>query len=43
VRHRIEDFFCHLNQYHAIATRYGKTARNSLAAIYLAAAVIWLN
>jgi transposase len=27
----------------AIATRYDKTARNFLAAIHLAAAVIWLN
>ena len=27
----------------AIATRYDKTARNFLGAIYLAAAVVWLN
>jgi transposase len=27
----------------AIATRYDKTARNFLAAIHLAAAIIWLN
>ncbi|MEY4965609.1 MAG: Transposase domain, partial [Pseudomonadota bacterium] len=27
----------------AIATRYDKTARNFLAAIQLAAAIIWLN
>ncbi|MGH8640039.1 MAG: IS5/IS1182 family transposase, partial [Burkholderiales bacterium] len=26
-----------------IATRYDKTARNFLAAIHLAAAIIWLN
>jgi transposase len=26
-----------------IATRYDKTARNFLAAIHLAASVIWLN
>jgi transposase len=26
-----------------IATRYDKTARNFLAAIYLAASVVWLN
>ena len=32
-----------LKQYRAIATRYDKTARNFLAAIHLAAAVIWLN
>ena len=42
-RHLIENFFARLKQYRAIATRYDKTARNFLAAIYLAAAVIWLN
>src|SRR5258705_261441 len=42
-RHLIENFFCQLKQYRAIATRYDKTARNFLAAIHLAAAIIWLN
>lgn len=42
-RHPIENFFCKLKQYRAIATRYDKTARNFLAAIHLAAAIIWLN
>ena len=42
-RHLIENFFCKLKQYRAIATRYDKTARNFLAAIHLAVAVIWLN
>jgi transposase len=42
-RHLIENFFCKLKQFRAIATRYDKTARNFLAAIYLAAAIIWLN
>lgn len=42
-RHLIENFFTSLKQYRAIATRYDKTARNFLAAIHLAAAVIWLN
>jgi transposase len=42
-RHRIENFFCRLKQFRAIATRYDKTARNFLAAIQLAAAFIWLN
>lgn len=42
-RHLIENFFCKLKQYRAIATRYDKTARNFLAAIYLASTVIWLN
>lgn len=41
-RHLIENFFAKLKLYRAIATRYDKTARNFLAAIHLAAAVIWL-
>jgi transposase len=42
-RHLIENFYCKLKQYRAIATRYDKTARNFLAAIHLVAAIIWLN
>jgi transposase len=42
-RHLIENFFCKLKQFRAIATRYDKTARNFLAAIHFAAAIIWLN
>jgi transposase len=42
-RHLIENFFAKLKQFRAIATRYDKTARNFLAAVHLAAAVIWLN
>jgi transposase len=42
-RHLIENFFAKLKQYRAIATRYDKTARNFLAAVYLAASVIRLN
>ena len=42
-RHFIENFFCKLKQFRAIATRYDKTARNFLAAIHLAASLIWLN
>ena len=42
-RHLIENFFAKLKQFRAIATRYEKTARNFLAAIHLAATVIWLN
>src|SRR5438445_311249 len=42
-RHLMENFSCKLKQYLAIATRYDKTARNFLASIHLAAAVIWLN
>jgi len=42
-RHIMENFYCKLKQYRAIATRYDKTARNFLAAIHLAAIVIWLK
>jgi len=42
-RSLVEIFFCNLKQFRAIATRYDKTARNFLAAIFLTAAVIWLN
>ena len=42
-RHLIENFFCKLKQYRAIATRYDKTRRNSLAAVHLAASAILLN
>ena len=42
-RHLIENFFCKLKQFRAIATRYDKTARNFLAAVHLAAATICLN
>lgn len=41
-RHLIENFFLKLKHFRAIATRYDKTARNFLAAIYLAASTIWL-
>ena len=34
-RHLMENFYCRLKQYRAIATRYDKTARNFLAAIHL--------
>ena len=42
-RHLVENFFCALKQFRAIATRYDKTARNFLAAVDLAATVITLN
>jgi transposase len=42
-RHLIENFFAKLKQFRAIATRYDKTARNFLAAVHLAASIIWLN
>jgi transposase len=42
-RHLIENFFCKLKQFRALATRYDKTDRNFLAAIHLVAATTWLN
>jgi transposase len=42
-RHHIENFFSRLKDFRALATRYDKTARNFLAGVYLAAAVIWLD
>ena len=42
-RHLIENFFAKLKQYRAIATRYDKTARNFLNAIYMVASIIWLS
>jgi transposase len=42
-RHLIENFFCQLKQFRAIATRYDKRAINFLGGIYAAAIVIWLN
>nr|WP_233581867.1 IS5 family transposase [Legionella septentrionalis] len=42
-RHLIENFFCKLKQFSAIATRYDKRANNFLGGIYLAATVILLN
>ena len=42
-RHLIENFFAKIKQFHAIATRYEKTARNFLAAVHLVASVVWLN
>ena len=42
-RHLIENFFLKLKQYRAIATRYDKTDKCFLAAIYAAASIILLN
>jgi len=42
-RHLIENFFCKLKEFRAIATRYDKTARNFLAGIHCAATLILLN
>ena len=42
-RHLIENFFCKLKHFRAIATLYDKLARNFQAAIQFAATLIWLN
>jgi len=42
-RHLIENFFCWVKQFRAIATRYDKTARNFLAAFEMVAMLCWLN
>ena len=42
-RHLIENFFCWVKEFRAIATRYDKTARNYLAAFHMVAVMCWLN
>lgn len=42
-RHLVENFFCKLKQFRAIATRYDKRAANFLAGVYAASILIWLN
>ena len=42
-RHFVENFFCKLKQFRAIATRYDKRAINFLAGVYAAAIFVWLN
>ena len=42
-RHLIENFYCRVKQFRAIATRYDQTARNFLAAFNLVAVLCWLN
>ncbi len=41
LRHRIENAICRLKDFRRIATRYDKLARNFLASICLAAAIVW--
>ena len=44
LRNVIERTFCRLKDFHAIATRYDKTARNFLAGLCLIAALVhWVN
>jgi transposase len=40
---RVCSSFWTIKQFRAIATRYDKTARNFLGAVYLTACAIWLN
>jgi transposase len=42
-RNLVERFFNKLKHFRAIATRYDKLARNFLAGVYLASAIILLN
>ena len=42
-RYLVEVFFHNLKRFRAIATRYEKTARNSLALVQIACAWLWLN
>ncbi|MCY4300214.1 MAG: transposase [Aestuariivita sp.] len=39
-RHRIENFFCKIKEFRAIATRYDKTASSFAAGIHLVAGII---
>ena len=40
-RNRIERAFCSLKDFRRIATRYDKLARNFLAAVEIAAVILW--
>ncbi len=42
-RHLIENFFCWVKRFRAIATRYDKTGRNFRAAFQMVAVLCWLN
>jgi transposase len=42
-RHAVECFINKIKHYRRIATRYEKTARNFLAMVHLACAMIWLR
>jgi transposase len=41
-RYLVECFFHDLKRFRALATRYDKTARNFLATIHVACALLWL-
>lgn len=40
-RHRIENAFCRLKDFRRIFTRYDRLARNFLASVCIAAAIVW--
>jgi len=42
-RYRVEVFFHNLKRYRVLATRFEKTARNYLALVQLACAMLWLQ
>jgi transposase len=42
-RHPVECFFSKIKRFRRIATRYEKTARNFLAMITIACAMVWLR
>jgi transposase len=42
-RHLIENFFCWVKEFRAIATRYDKTSMIFLAAFHMVAVMCWLN
>jgi transposase len=41
LRHLIENLFCRLKHFRAVATRYDKTARNYLATVVFVATLLW--
>jgi transposase len=43
LRHLVENLFCRLKGFRAVATRYDKTSRNFAAMVHLAAAMLWLK
>lgn len=42
-RYRVEVFFHDVKRFRAVATRYDKTARNYLAMLQVACALLWLK
>jgi transposase len=42
-RHLVENAFCKLKQYRAVATRYDKLSRNFLGMLTMAAIMIWVR